>query len=154
MTSKADFNAEEWSLLAEAPALAGILVATAERGGMLRESFSIAGAYSDARKQEGPELLDELVSSPPGIDPRRYSSREELRSDIPQRLREAIASLEAKATPEEADAYRGFVVDVAKRVAESHKEGGFIGIGGRPISDSERATLDEIADWIGAERPT
>jgi hypothetical protein len=35
-------------------------------------------------------------------------------------------------------------VAVARGAAEAHKEGGFIGIGGRKISDEEAAALKEI----------
>jgi hypothetical protein len=35
MTKEADFNAEEWSPLLEAPPIAGMIVAVAERGGMI-----------------------------------------------------------------------------------------------------------------------
>ena len=33
---------------------------------------------------------------------------------------------------------------MAQAAAEAHKEGGFIGIGGKQISDEEQAALDEI----------
>ena len=46
MTEKADFNAEEWSTLVEAPALVALRVIAAERGGTLRESLSLGRAYS------------------------------------------------------------------------------------------------------------
>ena len=41
MTSKADFNAEEWSKLVEAPALVALRVIAADRGGKVRESLSL-----------------------------------------------------------------------------------------------------------------
>ncbi len=55
-----------------------------------------------------------------------------------------LAILEQKATPEEVEAYRRFVVAVAEAAAKAHKEGGFIGIGGKEVSESEQAALDEI----------
>ena len=36
MTKKADFNADEWSTIAEGPLLAGMRVVTASRGGTIR----------------------------------------------------------------------------------------------------------------------
>ena len=50
MTSKAEFNGEEWSRLLEGPALAGLIVIAAERGGTIRESISMAKAYNAARE--------------------------------------------------------------------------------------------------------
>jgi hypothetical protein len=152
MTKKADFNAEEWSLLQEGPALAGLLVVTAERGGLIRESMSMAGAYGDARRAGGDELLDELVSSPPQLDPTRFRSPDEVQSQGLQRLGEAVELLETKGTPEEVDAYKRFALDVAERVASAHKEGGFLGVGGKPVSEKEDAALNRLADSLGVER--
>ena len=59
-------------------------------------------------------------------------------------LGEGLAILEQKATPEEVEAYKRFVVAVAEAAAKAHKEGGFIGIGGKEVSESEQAALDEI----------
>ena len=151
MTTKADFNAEEWSLLLEGPPTAGMIVISAERGGMLRESISVGQAYAEARQQEGPsELLDAIVSEQPQLDPSRYrGSVEDLRTAGLQRLREAVAVLEERATPEEVDDYRRFVLSVAERAAQAHKEGGFLGVGEQRVSERERAALDEIAATIG-----
>lgn len=152
MTTKADFNAEEWSLLQEGPALAGLMVVTADRGGMIRESLSMAQAYGEARRSGGKELLDELVSSPPQLDPSRFRSPDEVQGQALQRLGEAVGLLESKATAEEADAYKRFALDVAERVAGAAKEGGFMGIGGKRVSDKEEAALDQLAGSLGVDR--
>ena len=69
ITGKADFTAEEWDAIAEGPTSAGMIVSTAERGGTFRESFAMAKAYAEARKEHGDSaLLDELVSSKPEMD--------------------------------------------------------------------------------------
>jgi hypothetical protein len=39
---------------------------------------------------------------------------------------------------------------VAQTVASAHKEGGFLGIGGKEISDAENQALDEISASLGA----
>src|SRR2546423_13041326 len=105
MTGKADFNAEKWELVLSAPPSAGLIVATAQRGGTFRESFSIAKAYTEARRRHGDsELLDEIVSVKPEMDLKRYHSPEELQRDLLQKLRDAVALVEQKATPEEAEA--------------------------------------------------
>jgi hypothetical protein len=139
MTGKTDFTPEEWELVLEAPTTAGTIVVLSERGGSIRESFSMAKAYSDARRQHGEsELLDEVVSTKPKVDRTRHSSLEELREHGLGELRDAVQLLEAKATPEEVDDYRRFVLGLAERVAAAHKEGG------QPVSDAERAAIAQI----------
>lgn len=155
MTRKADFNAEQWSLVLEGPPTAGMMVITAHKGGMLRESISLGRVYAEARKTEGEdELLDEIVRDQPEFDQERFHSVEELRSRGLERLREAVSLLDQKATPEEVEDYKRFTLSLAETAARSHKEGGFLGIGGTEISDSESAVLDEIAQTLGIERST
>ncbi len=151
MTKKADFNAEEWSLVLAGPPIAGMIVITAQRGGTLRETISMGKAYNEAREQQGSsELLDEIVSANPEIDPKEFDSAEQLRTKGVERLRDAVALLEGKATPEEVAGYRSFVVSLAQRVAEAHKEGGFLGVGGKEVGEAEQTALDEIKAAVGA----
>ena len=138
MTDKADFTAEEWELVREGPPTAGIVALTSERGGSFRESWALARAYTDARKEHGEsELLDALVAEKPDL--KRYKTPEELETQGLGRLTEAVTLLEQKATPGEVLAYKKFALDVAERVAEAHKEGG------RPVSEGERAAIEKIA---------
>ena len=53
MTGKADFTAVEWDAIAEGPTSAGMVVSTAKRGGTFRETFAMAKAYTEARKEHG-----------------------------------------------------------------------------------------------------
>ncbi len=152
MTTKADFNAEEWSTVVDGPLYAGMRVIAADRGGTLRESLAMGHAYEAAREHHGEsQLLDALVSSPPSIDQDRLrEAGGNIALLAPQQLREAIAILEAKTTAAETDAYKRFVMAVAQAVAGAHKEGGFLGIGGKQISDAENQALDEISVALGA----
>ncbi len=150
MAKKADFNAEEWSTVVEGPVLAGMRVVTAHRGGTIRESLAMGKVYAEARRQQGESgLLDALASSPPALDQERLRAAGDLGEAITERLREALRILEQKASPEEIEAYKGFVVSVAEAAAKAHKEGGFIGIGGKEVSESEQAALDEIRAVLG-----
>jgi hypothetical protein len=156
MTRKAEFNAEEWSTVVNGPVYAGMQVIAAERGGTLRETMAMGRAYQEARARHGEnELLDELVASPPAIDPERVRDAGQNIGDITaQQLRAAMAVLESKATPAEVDAYKTFVMTVAQAVAGAHKEGGFLGIGGKHISEAEDQALDEISTALGAPPAT
>jgi len=152
MTRKADFNAEEWSTVVDGPLYAGLRVISAERGGTLRESIALSRVYQEAREGSGQsELLDELIKSPAALDPERLrSAGGDIAAVAAEHLRSAMGILEAKATPDEVDAYKRFVMTVAQAVASAHKEGGFLGIGGKEISDAENKALDEISIALGA----
>jgi len=148
MTKKAEFNAEEWSNVLQGPPIAGMMVIVAERGGTLRESVSMAKAYVEAKQQGGTEVLTEILAVKPEIDQSRFKSGEELRSQGTQALKTAVQLLEQKATPEEVEEYKQFVLSLATTVANAHKEGGFLGAGGKPVSEAEQTALDEIRSTL------
>jgi hypothetical protein len=145
MTAKADFTPQQWELVLEGPPSAGMIVVTAQRGGTIRETFAIAKAYAEARQQHGEsELLDEIVAAKPEIDHTRYHSNEELKEHGLQHLQDAVALLQQKATPEETDGYKRFVLTLANKVANAHREGG------TAVSQAEQSALDEIAAALGS----
>jgi alkylhydroperoxidase/carboxymuconolactone decarboxylase family protein YurZ len=149
MTSKADFSEDEWKLLREAPTSAGMLVIESDRGGSIRESFSMAKAYTDARREHGAsQLLDDIVSEKPEVDRTRAGSKEELRSNLLQHVRDSVTLLGEKATPEELDEYRRFLMTVANRVADARREG-FMGMSGERVSDAERQAIAEVGEAAG-----
>jgi hypothetical protein len=148
MTEKTSFSPEEWKLILEGPPSAGMIVVTAQRGGSFRESFAIAKAYVEARQQHGQsELLDEIVAAKPEMDHTRYHSVEELKTAGLKHLRDAAALLEQKATPQEVEAYRNFVLTLADKVANAHREHGV------SVSEAERAAMGEIAAALGTTAP-
>jgi hypothetical protein len=151
VTSKADFNAEDWSTVVDGPLYAGLRVIAADRGGTLRESMAMGRVYQEARAKQGTSaLLDELIKSPPAIDPERLKEAGgDLSAVTTEHLRKAMSVLESSATAEEADGYKTFVMTVAQAVAGAHKEGGFLGIGGTRVSEAEEQALDEISLALG-----
>ena len=145
MTGKTDFTQEEWELVLEGPPSAGMIVVTAQRGGTIREMFAIAKAYAEARQQHGEsELLDEIVAAKPEVDHTRYHSVEELKERGLQHLRDEVELLERKAAPDEVDGYKRFVLTLAEKVANAHREGG------ATVSDAERAAIEGISEALGS----
>jgi hypothetical protein len=141
LTGKSDFTEEEWKLVLEAPPSAGLMVIAADRGGSIRESFSMAKAYTEARKEHGEsELLDEIVTAKPEMDHTRFHSPDELKQASLKHITDAVELLKSKATPEELDEYRKFIVGLATRVAEAHKG----------ITDTERSAIAEIETALAA----
>lgn len=141
MTTSADFTPEEWEVVREGPTSAGTIVSTAQRGGTFREAFAMAKAYAEARQEHGDsELLDELVSHKPDVDHTRAHSAEELKDHGLQRIREAVALVGEKGTPQELDDYRRFVISLAQRVAAAKSD----------VSEAETAAIAEIEAALGS----
>ena len=152
MTTKSQFNAEEWDRVAQAPALAALMVMLADRGGAIRESIALGKAYAEARRDAGSELIEGLLASPPQLDPASLGPREQAREQLSERIGEAVRTVEEKATPEETEQYKSFILRLADVVAHAAKEGGVLGIGGKEVSEEEQAVLDELAGELSAAR--
>jgi hypothetical protein len=146
MTGKADFTQDEWKLVLEAPPSAGLIVLTAQKGGTFRETIAMAKAYTEARQEHGEsELLDEITVAKPERDHTHYHSPEELKQGGLQHVRDAVALLETKATPEEVGDYRRFILTLAGKVANAHREHG------ESVSDAEQQAIAEITTALGGD---
>ena len=65
-----------------------------------------------------------------------------------QQLGDAVALLEQKATPEEVDDYKRFVLTLVEKVANAHRENA------HNVSPAEQAALDEIEAKLGTTGQT
>lgn len=145
MASRTDFTPEEWHLILEAPPSAGMIVVTAQRGGSFRETIAMAKAYSEARQQHGKsELLDDIVAAKPERDHTHYHSFEELKEQGLRHLRESVGLLTTKATPEEVEEYRRFIVTLSQKVAAAHREHG------QEVSEAEQTAINDISEALKA----
>jgi hypothetical protein len=145
MTTHEAFTPEEWRTVLEGPPAAGMIVVTASSGGMWRETFAMSKAYAEARAGHGQsELLDEIVAARPKVDHPKAGSQEEFRDLSLQHLREAVALVQGKATPDEVEGYRGFVLAVADKVAGAHREDDQV------VSPGEAEAISRIAEALGA----
>ena len=145
MTSKSDFTEDEWRLILETPPTAGMIVVTAQRGGSFRETIAMAKAYAEARKEHGKsQLLDEIVAAKPERDHTHFHSHEELEQQGLQHLRDSVALLAKKATPEEVEEYRRFIVTLSNKVAAAHREHG------QDVSESEHKAIQDITDALSS----
>ena len=141
MTGKADFTEEEWNTLREGPPSAGMIVLISSKGGSFRETWALAKTFAEARQQHGEsELLDALVSDKP--DTPRFHSPEEAEEKGLELVRQAVALVQAKA-PDDVEGYKRFVLEVAQRVAEAHKEGG------EAVSSEEQEAIGKIESALG-----
>ena len=121
-----------------------MIVVTAQKGGMFRETVAIAKAYVEARKQHGEsELLDAIVAAKPERDHTHYHSPDELKQHGLQHLRDSVAVLEQKATPREVDEYRRFIITLSQKVASAHREHG------QDVSEAEQAAINDIEAALG-----
>ena len=119
MAARPEFTEAEWEAMRKGVTGAGLLVSLSDRS--FFDTFKEAGALGKhlarARQNNQSEVVRE-VAEVRGTGFSMTSAPEELERETLDALRSSIAALEAKA-PEEADAYRRFVIEVAESVAQA-----------------------------------
>jgi hypothetical protein len=75
-------------------------------------------------------------------------------TDAADQARDALVAvaglLDARATPDEAAGYKDWLLGVARASAEASLEDkGFLGFGGTPVNEAERAAVAEVARLLG-----
>jgi hypothetical protein len=117
MAKKADFTEQEWESLQKGVMGAGLLVSLSDRS--FFDSFKEAGALgkhvAQAKKGSSSELVRELADIH-GTGFGLTSSPDAVENQTLEALQSAKTTLESKA-PDELDAYRQFVLEVAQSVA-------------------------------------
>ena len=74
------------------------------------------------------------------------------REAILDELRSVYALLEDRVAPEDVDDYREWMRTAAQRAALAAKEGGFLGIGGKRVSEREQEMLETLGEIFGVPR--
>ena len=119
MAKKDDFTEQEFDALQKGVTGAGLLVAVSDRGffDTFKESAALAKHVAAAKKDSSSELVREIADvHGSGFSVR--SKPEELETETLAALQAAKTTLETKA-PDELEAYRQFVLDVAQSVADA-----------------------------------
>ena len=117
MAGREDFTEQEWEAMQKGVTGAGLLVSLSDRGffDTFKEAGALAKHLAGARQNSTSEVVRELAETR-GTGFGIGSSPGEVESETLEALRSSVATLEAK-EPEEADAYRQFVLDVSQSVA-------------------------------------
>jgi ATP-dependent DNA ligase len=161
MVNKNDFSPVEWKKLVQAPLLAGFAVSAADPSsfvGTLQEAFENAKQLAHAKSGASGELVkliaDEILSSSGRAEARegvrsivQGAKLDEIKGKALDALKETAGIIDQKA-PGEASAFKSWLAQISKTVAEAGTEGGFLGFGGVKVSDAEKATLREISQIL------
>ena len=139
MAVKQDFTEDEWTTMQRGLTGAGMLVSFADAD--VRDGFAEAKALTRFLSREHKHGRSSLVRELADIPGRSFdptTTEQELETETLASLRQAVATLQAKA-PEEVAAYRELVIELSVGVA-----GARIG-----VQPSESAMIDKIHEALG-----
>jgi hypothetical protein len=154
MTTKADFTEEEWATLVRAPMVAGAAISLADPGGpieVLKETSAVVKVVTGSAGEDHPDLVGEVAREVRALAEQRHNPLGDFKprgalagKEILDELGRANEIVSAKATPEEAEAFRAFILECAQRAAEAAKEGGFMGFRAELVSQGEKNMLEQL----------
>jgi hypothetical protein len=155
MTSKQDFTDEEWARIRRAPLVAGVAISLADPGGPIEVAKeSMASLRSATLPPSQEELLAAVALDVQALAQRRQNPLGDFRprsgQQVLDELRGVSELVAAKATPQEVEAFRRWLVAAAQAAADAAKEGGFMGFGAEQVSAGETQMLDQVRAAIGA----
>lgn len=144
------FTEEEWAKLSTAPMTIAALIIQADPGGVFKEVTGLLRFLEETRQAGQPDLLCDAILA------EQTEALEDLRTGVHALklakhstdpyapVNEVLDILSAKCELQDSLAVRQMLYQVAQRVAEAGKEGGFLGFGGVPVSDKEQAVLTRL----------
>ena len=138
MAGKTDFTEQEWEQLHKGVTGAGLLVSLSDRSffDTFKEAGALAKHMANAR-QSSSQLVKELAASG-GTGFGVGSTPDKVENETLESLRVARTALEQKA-PDELEAYRQFVLEVAESVGKAASGG----------DEAEGAALQKIRAALG-----
>ena len=163
MSSKSDFTEAEWATLVRSPIVAGMSISLADPGGpieALKETSAALKVATGASDTERSGLVGELVHEVRGLAEQRKNPVGDFKprgalagKEILDELARANEIVSSKASPEEADAFRAWLIESAERAAEAAKEGGFMGFHAERVSQGEKDMLAQLRSTLGVTSP-
>jgi hypothetical protein len=157
MQEASPYSPGEWTILTELPirVLAASMRAdeTGELGLLMQQATGLTELSSRANEYSSSPLVQQIFehykSQGDGEAQTLQLSEqwiERLLPDTIERARQASEILAAKASPEDAAAYKLWLLETAAAVCAAATTGGFLGIGGERISEKEQAYLNDLAE--------
>ena len=159
MTTKSDFTEDEWTALTRAPMVAGMAITLADPGGpieVVKETTAVLKFATSTASEQRDDVVGEIAREIRTLVEQRKNPAADFKprgamagKEILDELSRANEIVSAKATTEEAEAFREWIMECAQRAAEAAKEGGFMGFRAEQVSQGEKDMLAQLRAALG-----
>jgi len=153
VTTRTDFTDEEWARIVRAPMVAGLAISLADPGGPIEATKETMRTLQHATNPPSREpLLADVALEIQALTQQKQNPLKGYKptkdrpvgEQVLDELRGVQAIVAAKADPGEAAAFGRWLVAAAQGAAEAAKDGGFMGIGAKRVSEREQAMVDQV----------
>ncbi len=154
--SEANFTSEDWEQVRAAPLYVATYVLTASTGGpsgVTRKLFALPFAAEELKQDTGAPVFSKNrpaegagEAQPDAHDATtiNLASDPADRARLLDEVKMAVALIDLKAG-DDAAAIKRWAYSVGEQMARAAKGGGFLGLGGKLVSDEENAALGELS---------
>src|SRR5260370_37247689 len=154
------YTPEEWKLLSELPWRVGIAVVLAGQRGVGEKLQGAMSAFTSDVKTAAdfPQnpLIQGIIQERKPLDAKemqrtfmgKAEDATQIKSGTLNACRQAIALLEQKASPQEMQEFKRWLMNIGEHVAQATSSGTFLGLGfgaGPQVTEEERQALRELA---------
>lgn len=157
MTTKGDFDEQDWARIVRAPFVAGMAITLADPGGPIEAGKeSMASMKSATNPPSREQLLSEVALDIQAELQQRHNPLKGFKPEagrppgeqILDELRAVAGLVRSKADPEEATAFSAWLVQSAQAAADAAKEGGFMGFGAEQVSQRETDMIEQVRSAV------
>jgi hypothetical protein len=154
MATDKDFTPSDWQSVESGPFMAGLAVTYSDLSNKvaIADEASATGEAIKAGSSSPSEIVRTIAArfaagERPTI-PKIPNAPADAQNALVDGCKAALALVKSKA-PGEADAYAAFLLGCAKAAANAAREGGFIGVGIRKVSEGEEQALANLTLALG-----
>lgn len=156
------FTDTEWNMLMTASEVASFYISLSSPSnmfGVVKEMMASTNQIIDAiRNSSGNSLVNEVASDIKRyidqgvkIDSPLFSGAPETREEACLTFFRDLSTLLTQKVPDDAEGFKKWVYESAKKSAEAASEGGFLGFGGEKVNTAEQDALKKLALVLGVE---
>ena len=159
MTTKADFTDDEWATVVRSPIVAGMAITLADPGGpieVVKETSAVIKFVTGEGEQRD-DVVGEVAREVRSLAQQRTNPVGDFKprgalagKQVVDEIARANEIVSAKATPDETEAFRAWLIECAQRAADAAKEGGFLGFHAERVSQGEKDMLAQLRSALGA----
>ena len=154
MTTKSDFDEQDWARVVRAPFVAGMAITLADPGGPIEVAKETAATLRIATSPPTREqLLTEVALDVQAMVQEHHhnplkdfkpTSDRPVGDQVVDELHDVCKLIKATADPDEVAAFGEWIVQVAQAAADAAKEGGFMGFGAEQVSSREKDMIGRV----------
>jgi len=164
MATKNELPSADWNTVRDTPYLVGFATVLAGSSGLatVKELLALSLGIMENQGSNIPLIRDlnttsELQAAQASIKQKfggdqQKPTPEAMRQRALDQVQTSLNIIGKSCSKEETDAYRRMLYNIAEKVANAAREGGFLGFGGAQVSEGERSFLDELRNTMQLEQ--